>query len=260
MVTRRSKPERPPQIVPLGEGQDKFLRLLVYGRPGQGKTVLAGTSPRCLILEADRGTESAAIRGSKAEKWVLDDWNDLSEAISYLRHGGTTDYDWVWLDSITLFQERGLDHIMEDLVAAKPHRQVWAPDKGEYGQNMNRLSKAIRQLKDLPVNLGITAHEFHWLDPNTDEEILMPYVQGKGMPEKICSYMGIVGRMELKEKDGTEYTVLDCRATQKFYAKDRTGKIGRMVKPTVPKIMTAVASAGVQSTGGKTPTKKKEQE
>jgi hypothetical protein len=254
MATKRAKPARPPQIVPLGEGLDKFIRILVYSRPGQGKTVLAGTGgAKTLILEADRGTESAVVRGSKAQKWELTDWESLYEAISYLRHGGASDFDWVWLDSLTLFQERGMDDIMEELHARKPHREIWAPDKGEYGQNMNRLSRAIRELKDLPINLGITAHEYLWEDENgVVEPMIMPRIQGRGMPEKVCSYMGVVGRMELKaSKDGKDYTVLDCRGTERFYGKDRYGTIGRMVRPTIPKIVQAAASASAQGTGGK---------
>lgn len=247
MVTKRAKPSRPPQIVPIGASRDEFYRWLIYSRPGQGKTVLAGTSPRCLVLEADRGTASAKRYKSAAEKWVLGDWNDLEEALSYLRNGGAANFDWVWLDSITLFQERGMDHIMDDLVAEKSHRKVYLPDKGDYGQNMNRLSRRIRELVDLPVNVGIIAHEFHFEDPDTGEVQIMPYVQGKGMPQKICSYVDQVGRMELKTtKEGKEYPVVDFRGSEDFYAKDRLG-LGRVVNVTVPKLMAAV-SAGAQGT------------
>lgn len=241
-VTKRARPERPPQIVPLGDGLDKYIRMMVYSAPGQGKTVFAGTSPKCLILEADRGTESALVRGSKAEKWIVNDWDDMAEAYTYLRHGGTNDFDWVWIDSLTLFQERGLDHIMADLVAQKSHRQIWAPDKGEYGQNMNRVSKLVRDLKDLPINLGITAHEMHTMD-DEGNDLIVPWIQGKGMPEKICAYVGVVGHLELKEKDGKLYNVLETRGLGNRYGKDRYGAIGRMVQPTVPKIIAAINGA-----------------
>lgn len=258
MVTRRAKPAKPPQIVPVGDDLDKFIRMLVYSKPGQGKTVLAGTSPRCLILEADRGTASAKRLGSKAEKWRLDDWNDLEEALSYLRNGGTENFDWVWLDSLTLFQERGMDHIMDDLVAAKSHRVVYLPDKGEYGQNMNRISRRMRELVNLPINVGITCHEFHFEDPDTGDVQIMPFVQGKGMPQKICSYVDQVGRMELKtNKEGREYPVIDFRGSSDFYAKDRYG-LGKVVNATIPKLMTAV-SAGAQGAAKASSTPKKTQ-
>lgn len=245
MVTARAKPSKPPQIVPVGADVE-FIKMLIYSKPGQGKTVLAGSSPKCLILEADRGTASAKRLGSKAEKWRLEDWNDLEEALSYLRNGGTANFDWVWLDSITLFQERGMDQIMDDLVAEKSHRKVYLPDKGEYGQNMNRLGRRMRELVNLPVNVGITAHEFHFEDPDTGEVTIMPYVQGKNMPQKICAYVDQVGRMELKtSKEGKEYPVVDFRGSNDFYSKDRFGW-GRVAHVTIPKL--TAGSGGAQAT------------
>ena len=63
------------------------------------------------------------------------------------------------------------------------------------------------------------------------------------MPEKICAYVGVVGHIELKEKDGKLYTVLETRGIGNRYGKDRYGVIGRMVQPTVPKVVAAINGA-----------------
>lgn len=239
---KRLPPPLPDNVVPVGEGSGRFIRILVYGEPGSWKTILAGTSPNALILEADRGDESAAGTGSTAKKWSIHDWNDLDEAKSYLQNGGYKNFDWVWLDSLTLFQERGLDMIMEDLVSSpgKGHRKVYKPDKGEYGENMSRISRWLREMIDIPINFGITCHVKRVEDDDTGDVRYMPYVQGKDMPEKVCSYFGLIGHMEITLKEGEEHPVFSTRKDGKFYTKDRFGVVGRMLDPTIPKIMARV--------------------
>ena len=143
----------PPEIQDLATGISTYKTMIIYGDPGVGKTPLVATAPNALILESDRGLQSAVAAHSKAKKWTIHDYNDATKAYEYMRNEGCSQFEWLILDGITLFQERGLAHIMEDLHAAKPHREVWAADKGEYQQNMNRTNRFIRDLVDLPINV-----------------------------------------------------------------------------------------------------------
>lgn len=234
---------KPPGIRPVGTGQDKYMRIGVYANPGEGKTSLIGTSPRCLILDADRGTEVLQTRGltKNVEKWEVSNWTDMMDAYEYLLNGGTNDYEWVWIDSLFGFQERGMDHIMSDLVVKSPHRKMYLPDKGEYGQNMNRLTLLMRDFRDLPINWGWTSHVMRTEDQD-GEVLYMPMVQGRDMSAKVCSYMNLVGRVEKFMKEGTEQVRFTTTTKEKFYTKDRF-KIGSILDPTIPKIMTKVNQA-----------------
>src|SRR5678815_4071638 len=115
---------RPQIIMPL-EAEFEYIHLLLYGNPGVGKTPLLATAPRTLILNADKGTISAAISETKA--LGVDVWpnvrrhEQLIEVYEYLRHEGCDYYKWVWLDGITLFQEWGLQQVMEETVAQHQH-------------------------------------------------------------------------------------------------------------------------------------------
>jgi hypothetical protein len=165
--------------------------------------------------------------------WPIRDYNDMDDAYEYLRHERHP-FKWLVFDSISGFQELGLDHIMEDLVVEKPHRKVDRPDKGEYGENMSRIKRWVRHTSALPLNFIINAHIFREDD---EDGLYMPWVQGKGMPGAICGYMDVIGHVWIAEKDGVTKQVVDFRAREKFYARDRFGALPSMMPdPTIPKI------------------------
>lgn len=226
------------------------INILLYGDNGVGKTPLLGSSPRCLILNADPPDSimSAKAYGSTADVWNFADWSDAEEAFEYLRHERDHGYEWVWLDSITGMQFVGLDGIMEDLVAAKPHRDRYVPDMQQYLQNMNRLSTWVRDMSALPINFGMTSHPFRWIEGESEEdeaEMVWPFIQGKNMPAKICGWMNVIGYVKLgqaqvKGQTGT-HQLLYTKELPGYYARDRFSVLpSPMVNPTIPRIQSII--------------------
>jgi hypothetical protein len=97
----------------------------------------------------------------------------------------------------------------------------------------------------------------------------MPWVQGRAMPQKICGYMNLVGRLavmaRLKDGDtykkGDQYRVMYTDLTDKYYAKDQyLGAFkGKMLHPSMPKIIKVIdqvnaereLSSGTQPNGSR---------
>lgn len=224
---------------------------LNYAVPGVGKTSLLGTGGRkTLIIRSPLDHVDPLLRLAPAvrpQEWVVTGWDEALEAQEEVRHAPTGRWDWVWLDSGSLFFDQGLDDIWDAVTTEKPHRLKYGPDKPEYGVNMWRLALWIRTMvTDGGFNFGITCHPFV-TDYFDDTIKLGPYIQGKNMPPKICGYMNLVTYMEVKEDQSkNEVRVLHARNTGQFYAKDQfefTGGRGYMVNPTMPKIMTAIDRA-----------------
>lgn len=129
---------------------------------------------------------------------------------------------------------------MEDVVAARPHRKVYHPDKGEYGENMNRLKLFVRHMSALPINFGITSHPFEVEDTEGNLQ-WMPFIQGKNMIHVVCSYMNVIGYLTLDERAGRTRRVLYTTKHNNFYARDRFNALGgKVIEPTIPKIQEAI--------------------
>lgn len=244
--------ELPPNIRPVGE--TKFIKLLVYSMWGVGKTVFVGSGgPRTLILRPPTDhTDSILTHYPAAERpqeWVIRDWDEMDSAFQYLQMHGH-EWDWVWLDSISLWQDTGLDDIWAAVKERRPERNVLhaGMDKGEYGRNMDRLSSWVRNVVSADTfNFGITAHYTTRLETPTGEVKYMPWVQGSMMSEKVCGYMTMVGYMEkrISPSSGREFRQITFTETKDFYAKDQYNAFekARLVDPTIPKLAAAVAAA-----------------
>jgi hypothetical protein len=268
MATTKKKPKKIKKIsrakVP--------LRFLIYSHPGIGKTDLVGsvmemeTENRLLLLNAD-GPDGPmpALEHGDPDIWTMTKLKDMTDSYDYLRHGGTEDYDWVALDSWTLFEEANMDDIMEQVIAGTmegrskaSHRNVALPDKPEYLLRQNLMGRWVRHMSKLPVNLIVTAHVMSMgveSDEDEDSSIqFLPAIQGKRgeISSKTCGYFGLVGRLyivrkKIKTKGGEKKTVkrrvLQVQPSEKFYAKDRLsrGQLGDEIeKPTMKDIVSTI--------------------
>ena len=201
-----------------------------------GKTVFVGTTPgRVLLLRPPTDhTDSIANPHPGIEQWVIRDWDEMTQAHEYLRAEGYKEYDWVWLDSISLWQDIGLDDIWQATKDNNPARdnKYSGKDKGEYGRNMDRLLEWVRQTVALDLfNFGITAHPTDKLNDPTGERRMLPWVQGKGMSVGVCGMMTVVAYYEVRRKDGETYRLLHTETTDDVYCKNQYARPG---KPWLP--------------------------
>jgi AAA domain len=248
---------KPDAIQPIGKS--KKICFMLYGPPGGGKTRLIGERERTLIVRPPQD-HLDSIRTTGAEEWTVYDWSEMYNVREFAKHEGRKWYDWIWLDSISLFQDTGLDDIWEGVIAQKPHRAQYQLDKGEYGVNMWRLQQWVRDMVGFPgFNLGITAHPAELINPLNGEAKLQPWVQGKNMSTKIQGYMNIVGYLEVVDQKDGPRRVLRTHGTDKFEAKDQFDAFakGRLVDPTMTSIEAAIAASRNGRVGTRRRTKRR---
>ena len=246
--------------------------MLVHADIGVGKTSLIGSGGenfKTLLIRSPIDHADPII-GSGVKELIVKNWEEIFEALEYLRHEGH-EWDWVWWDSISLTQDIGLDDVFQNIVDMKgPARAKFGPDRGEYRVNMWRLEQFVRHTVGAGgFNFGITAHSFWYTDPEGDAPTsqLMPWIQGKAKPQKICGMMNLVGYMEVKQRQvrGEERVsrIIHFNKTDRYYAKCQFklpsgepvfGDNGTVVNPTMPKLMEAIQKGRRPARRGRTAT------
>lgn len=233
--------------VPLTDS--KSIKLFVVAPSGWGKTRLAGTSAGTALFvrpPVDYVDSILPADKKRHKQWIAHDWTAMEDIFEHLRHEGEKLYDWVWFDSISSYQDIGLDDLWQTIITENPRRKRYGLDKGDYWINMQRLGRWVRDVATLSdsgaFNFGITAWPAELSPSPEDSEIdqkMMPWVQGKNMAMKVCGYSNIVAFGTVTAK-GTRR--LQLNETEHIYAKDQfdcTEK-GYMLDPTMPKLVAAI--------------------
>lgn len=238
-------------------GSSKHTKVGVYGSSGIGKTRFVASSiemgPTLILRPPLDQTES--IYGSGCEEWVVRDWGEMFDALDYLRAEGSK-WTWVWIDSLSLWDEMGLMDVWAAAKDRKKSREEFGLDKQEYGINQTRLTEWLTHVVGLDTfNFGWTALPMIVTDPESQEDIWMPMVQGREgkMTHKACGYMNVVGYLGGKKVKDTYRRTLYLQQDGEHYAKDQytCTERGRLQEPTVPKLMAAISAA--RDKAGSTP-------
>lgn len=253
-----------PQKLRQGQG----VCMLLFGFPGVGKTPLIGSSEVKTLIVRPPTDHTTSIRSPhNVQELVVPDWAGMYEAKRYAQQEGWKEFEWVWLDSLSVFQDFGLRDCLQDAVIRKPSRSVkkggetipeLGADKGEYGTNMDRITAWIQDMCGFAAegkfNFGIVCHPEEWFNPVTDETVLAPWIRGKGMIMKICGYMNIIAYLQEVQRDGKDPQLQLLTNAPGFYGKDQYGafpklKSGRrgIIAPTMAKVNDAIAAARVGS-------------
>jgi hypothetical protein len=239
----------PIEIKPLTRSKHIFFG--VYGIPDIGKTTLLGNRPNTLIIRPPTDhTDSIFDPPSNVREWIVEDHEGLANVQDYLHYSGKK-WDWVWLDSATLWQDHGLDDIWASVVAKYEHRKDGPIDRGEYNLNMVRIARFVRHCVGLDAfNFGWTALTMDGDNPVDDSTFLMPRIQGKGMAEKFVGYMNLVGyyHWATVKSGGSSKRVRMMRfqSSPEYYAKCQFKEAfpsNRIQSPTMAKIEEAIAVA-----------------
>lgn len=201
------------KIVPL---QDSALysNIMVFGTSGIGKTVFAGSDDKVLfIAPEDSGTISAKRFGSKADRWPVNNWNDLLEAYEYVYEQielDEFDYDWIVIDSLTEMQYMAMQHVLKQVVDDNPNRDPDVPAIQDWQRYYIIFEKMVRAYNDLDVNVLYTALD-RKVEDAEGEDFYVPDIQGKEylLSLKIASLMTSYGHMKMeltphKDAEGNE--------------------------------------------------------
>lgn len=220
-----------------------YLKMLVYGEPGVGKTVFSSTAPKPLIIDAEGGTLSIAKK-KDVFTYRIDDFSELSEIFVYLRKNEHK-FETVVLDTITEIQKRSMDKILKEAIALDPNRDPDVAILRDWGKNTEQVRKVIRAFRDLEMHVIFIALADSVRDETDGSLKVQPSLTPR-LVNDICAYVDVVGYLFVQEKEEGKGKKKLLRRMLfhpigKYVAKDRSGKLPLVLdEPSFPKILKIV--------------------
>lgn len=212
------------------------IKAVVYGASGVGKTSLALTAPKPIIISAEKGLLSLAdhdlpyIETSSA--------NQIDEAHKYLLKD--KEFQTVIVDTISEISEVLLTNFLihGDEVIAGPLKDA----RQGYRMMADAMMPMIRKFRDIPNKHVIFIAK---LEIKEDEEngIMMyrPMIPGQVIKNQLPFMFDGVWLMDIvKDKDKKDVRVLQTGISRGKVAKDRSGKLDMFERPDLSHIFAKI--------------------
>lgn len=227
------------------------IKMLIYGSPAIGKTSLAGTTgePTC-VISAEAGLLSLSGHDIDFIDMGHDDdglmlppskrFDRLKDAFKYLMtEEAQKKYKWVFLDSLT---EMG-QLLHEKLLAKYPDRKDALILWGEMNTEMRSMIKAFRDIRGYNVVFTALAQPEKDENGRRSQGVML---QGK-ISDQLPAYFDEVFYYTMIDDEVKGQTrVLFTDSTDKFVAKDRSGKLDPIEKPDLKNIAEKIRKAQKQ--------------
>jgi len=222
---------------------------MIYGDPGVGKTVLAGSASavpemgKVIFVDVEGGTMSLQRTFPDCEVVRVKNFDEMNSVYSEL-YDGKHGYGTVVLDSLTEVQKMSMGTIMHELLKEHPDRDPDIPSIREWGKNIEQTRRTVRAFRDLPMNTIITALAKSDRDTRTGLTKISPALSGK-LANEAAGFLDIVGYMYTKvlvqDGEASNKRLLLTQPTDTQVAKDRTGRLPTVVEePTMAALSAAV--------------------
>ena len=208
-----------------------FVKCLVYGRAGVGKTVLSDTAPKPLIISAESGLLS--LQDKNIPVIMINNHEDLEEAYEFITtNKKAKGFETIVLDSISDIAEAVLAYFKANPIDGNIHPQA------AYGAMADVLMPLIKKFRDLPGrHVYFIAKSKRVKDDFTGITSWMPSMPGQQLGPALPYLFDFVLPMRIGETEkGGEYRYLQTKADIQWEAKDRSGKLNAIEEPNLTKL------------------------
>jgi hypothetical protein len=144
------------KIVNVGDMTDP-PRYLFYARNKKGKTRLAQSAPRVLILDPEKGTKELP---PDQPVWPIAQWEDLNDVFKYTKTADCKKkYDWIAVDGMTRITNMALRYVMKQHEERDLDRIPGMVAQKDYGKAGELIKGMLFNFHNLPQGIIYTAQE-----------------------------------------------------------------------------------------------------
>lgn len=259
---------------------EQYIKLLVYGASGVGKTHLAATAQECeelkdvLFLDAESGASTLVNMGHSdidvvaIKNWqgvvtsyeflkkycVLRDRGDEAALRTFFKSVGIEReklpvYKTVVLDTLDEIQ----DYCMKNIQGIDPQSSSLGaayskPGWPEYGEALERMRALVRNFRNLPLHIIFTCHQENKQD-DMQRMHIMPSLTGKFAvaAQAFFDFVGFYAARTVNTKEGPKIErKLFIAPGQNFDAKNRCkAEVGFIAEPTMQKLLQLMKDSSI---------------
>jgi energy-coupling factor transporter ATP-binding protein EcfA2 len=208
------------------------VKLLVYGHAGAGKTTLAASMPRPIIISAEGGLLS--IQGAALPYIEVSSMETLREAFDYVSGEHGADFDSIVLDSISEIAEVVLIH----------EKAVNKDGRAAYGEMAVQMTSIIRAFRDLPGKHVLMTAKVEKSQDETGRILYSPSMPGNKVGQSLPYFFDEVLALRVeKDAEGVAQRALMCDSDGLWLAKDRSGKLDAWEAPDIGAVINKIGGA-----------------
>lgn len=216
----------PIQIVRSTEAKAPSLVLCVYAQGGVGKTTLATTAPKPILIDSENGSKALGARGIDVPIVHVKSWADVQEAWTLVKNDKS--YETVVIDPIGAFLDLLIDNVKG---GGEMQLKKW-------GEAKDRMKRFISAVKDSGKHVVFVAHEKEEKD---DEQVLRRPMLQANLWQDLVNMCDVVGHLRV---DAHGNRSLRVQPEQKYYGKDRFDALGALVeKPNITDMIKKIHAA-----------------
>lgn len=164
LATHRRKKEMAFQLKLADLSQHDYLKVLVWGDQGTGKTRFGTTFPGP-VLAIDVGEKGyiafkKEAKAGKLDVTEIEDFQQLLDTLLYLRDHETK-YKTIILDSMTGLSNMAIMSFLESKgkkISLETAKKWGSLTQSDYGEIANKVKPLLNTIKDLEMNVVFTAH------------------------------------------------------------------------------------------------------
>lgn len=181
---------------------EEFIKALIYGPNGTGKTTISGTFPGpVLVLDVnERGTRVLATEDGKCKKRFVDTFEMFVQAYWYLK-SGKHPFKTVVIDNVTTLQEVAMRYIMNKEADVELSKDMDMPNKHDWGGLSQIMKRWLIDFRNLPMHVCFITQEKSnkEADLDSDDASVFPQVT-PSVKAILGAAVDVIGRTYVSEK------------------------------------------------------------